>query len=269
MKYFIDFEATDDTKEIIHVGCVKETGEEFQSLVKFKEGTLSPWVIKDTHITDEFLQNAPSSEEVFKKLFDFIGKDVEAQFYCWGNDDKTFIKSTFNYCLDYQAKLCLGYIGAGMRDYAIIFADNNGLANPRNLYKTLNCIDSNSTLTPHNALDDARALKQIYEYVQNTESKERLNVFHELRLNNRKKEVNKKDKPDSPRIYAIDMLQERVYSFKNSKRAAVFCINCRKNNGLVKTRERKRANKDIFAKRVEEAICNQELYLDLYWEVDR
>ena len=37
MKYYIDFEATQYTHEIISVGCVREDGETFKSYVKVKD----------------------------------------------------------------------------------------------------------------------------------------------------------------------------------------------------------------------------------------
>lgn len=59
MKYFIDFEATENSNEIISVGCVDENGGEFYSLVQpHKIEKLTEFITDLTGITTEDLQNA-------------------------------------------------------------------------------------------------------------------------------------------------------------------------------------------------------------------
>ena len=54
MKYFIDFEATQFSGDIISVGCVDETGRRFYSLVKpHKLGLMTGFITDLTGITDE------------------------------------------------------------------------------------------------------------------------------------------------------------------------------------------------------------------------
>ena len=71
MKYFIDFEAQQYTNEIIEIGCVREDGCQFHSLVHpgEKHKKLSGFVKKLTGITQEELNNAPSVDEVFTRFF--------------------------------------------------------------------------------------------------------------------------------------------------------------------------------------------------------
>ena len=44
MKYFIDFEATQFSNEIISVGCVREDGKEFYSLVRPEKRKLTKFI---------------------------------------------------------------------------------------------------------------------------------------------------------------------------------------------------------------------------------
>ena len=74
MKYFIDFEAMQFSNYIISVGCVREDGKEFYSLVHTPENTkknVSKFITDLTGITTEMVSDAPSPEEVFNKFFDF------------------------------------------------------------------------------------------------------------------------------------------------------------------------------------------------------
>lgn len=51
MNYFIDFEATQFSGEIISVGCVREDGETFYVLVQPQKGKLTPFITNLTGIT--------------------------------------------------------------------------------------------------------------------------------------------------------------------------------------------------------------------------
>ena len=78
MKYFIDFEAMQFSNYIISVGCVREDGKEFYSLVHTPENTnknVSKFITDLTGITTEMVEAAPSPEEVFNKFFDFCFED--------------------------------------------------------------------------------------------------------------------------------------------------------------------------------------------------
>ena len=63
MKYFIDFEAMQFSNYIISVGCVREDGKEFYSLVHTPEHTnknVSKFITDLTGITTEMVEAAPS-----------------------------------------------------------------------------------------------------------------------------------------------------------------------------------------------------------------
>ena len=94
MKYFIDFEATQFSNEIISIGCVRETGETFYALVNPKK-KLTQFITDLTGITDEMLRNAPEADIVFKEFFDWCShyENDPRLFYCYGSSDITFVKN--------------------------------------------------------------------------------------------------------------------------------------------------------------------------------
>lgn len=73
MKYFIDFEATQFSQEIISIGCYREDGEMFYSLVApHSKNKVTNFITELTGITKEMLANAPTSDEVFCKFSDWV-----------------------------------------------------------------------------------------------------------------------------------------------------------------------------------------------------
>ena len=71
MNYFIDFEAASPITEIISIGCVREDGKEFYSLVKPAEAIVSEKITELTGITSAMLESAPSAIEVFTDFYNF------------------------------------------------------------------------------------------------------------------------------------------------------------------------------------------------------
>ena len=61
MKFYIDFEATQYTENIISIGCVAENGDSFSSLVNcpYKVGS---FVTQLTGITNDMVSTAPSPD---------------------------------------------------------------------------------------------------------------------------------------------------------------------------------------------------------------
>ena len=70
MNYYIDFEATQYNQEIISIGCVREDGKTFYSLIKPKKlKNVTKFISKLTGITKDKLKNAKTSDEVFRDFF--------------------------------------------------------------------------------------------------------------------------------------------------------------------------------------------------------
>ena len=76
MNYFIDFEATQFSNDIISIGCIDENGEEFYSLINPGEGKLTSFITELTGITDEMLNKADSLDIILKNIVttDTIGE---------------------------------------------------------------------------------------------------------------------------------------------------------------------------------------------------
>ena len=95
MKYYIDFEASENEKKIISVGVLREDGEEFYSLV-YSDDPITPRIEEITGISQEEVDQAPSSKEVFEKLFDWcMEKEDMPEFVNYGDGDLDFVYSNF------------------------------------------------------------------------------------------------------------------------------------------------------------------------------
>ena len=166
MKYFIDFEATQYTNEIIEIGCVREDGEEFCSYVNAQK-KLTKLIKELTNITQEVIDAAPSSDEVFKNFYQWIKDDTNIEFYCYGSSDITFIKKNLSKTNNFEAQAALSMIGMALNDYAIEVKHHFGLIKDIGLIKVLAYYRGvDNIIQSHDALEDAKYLKEVYEYIQ-------------------------------------------------------------------------------------------------------
>jgi DNA polymerase III epsilon subunit-like protein len=175
MKYFIDFEATQFSKEIISVGCIREDGETFYSLCAPIKGKITPFITNLTGITAEAVSDAMSPDQVFNTFYTWaFSLDAEnPEFYCWGDSDIEFLRNTFKRVESKRARFAIGYICGGLENYAKYVSQ---LVNVRK--ESLSLLKVNKIINPeatqnHNALDDAVMLKEIYDFI-NTHPHEQL-----------------------------------------------------------------------------------------------
>ena len=171
MRYFIDFEATQFTNEIISIGCVKETGETFYSLVKVDKNKMTNFIINLTGITKEDIEKAPTADEVFDNFYDWIAVDNEkAIFYCYGNSDLTFILKNLNNSGTLKSQISLSLLRSNLIDYSKRVINHFGLIKSIALkkvvayYRGVEEIEQN-----HDSLEDALFLKEIYEHISKEE----------------------------------------------------------------------------------------------------
>lgn len=173
MKYFIDFEAQQYTNEIIEIGCVREDGCQFHSLVHpgEKHKKLSGFVKKLTGITQEELNNAPSVDEVFTRFFYWLGQDGgPAQFYCYGTSDPDFVHASIKLATQLMPQAALSLIVSNMKDYSITVKNHFGLIATPALIKVARYFENNDNLEQtHKAIDDAELLRSVYLGVQRNE----------------------------------------------------------------------------------------------------
>lgn len=169
MNFFIDFEATQFSNGIISVGCVSETGEEFSSLVYTKH-KVTPFITELTGITPLQIKRAPDPEDVFSNLYQWtcglLGKDEVAHFYCYGNCDKDFVRNNFKENNDFIAASMLAYLYTDLHDYAEDVKIHFGLCQHISLKKVYDYYMKTETVQQHDALDDAKMLKTVYENCQ-------------------------------------------------------------------------------------------------------
>lgn len=169
MKYFVDFEAMQFSNYIISIGCVREDGKEFYSLVRTPEGSgkrVSKFITELTGLTTEMIQAAPTPEQVFNDFYHFVAEDYTLpEFYCYGNTDTSFIKASFDKIHSFYGKMILGYMYTGLIDYAPVVKTHFGLFKNIGLKKVYSYFIGKEVIQNHNALEDAKMLKRVYEGV--------------------------------------------------------------------------------------------------------
>ncbi len=164
MKYFLDFEATQFSNEIIAIGCVREDGKTFYSLVR-SEKKVTSFITSLTGLSAEQISNAPTSDEVFSSFFDWMDKSEPAKFYCYGDCDITFIKKNLNKhtnCL--KAQMVLSLMMTNLCDYSSTVRNHFGLRDCIGLVKVVAYYRGTQPFKQrHNALEDALFLKEVYD----------------------------------------------------------------------------------------------------------
>ncbi len=168
---FIDFEATQYTQEIISIGATAKSGEEFYSLVKPKH-KIGNFVSGLTGIKEEDLENAPTADIVFSNFFSWlqeINKDnKKIKFICYGNCDLLFASNTLkNLDNSMTAQMALSLIISNIVDYADYVKSYFGLSKYVSLLKVAQYYSGEDLNQDHNALNDAKLLRFIYEKIQN------------------------------------------------------------------------------------------------------
>lgn len=167
MKYFIDLEATQFSNEIISIGCVREDGETFYSLVNVAKNKMTNFITELTGITKEDVAEAPSSDEVFTNFYNWIIQDeTKAQFFCYGNSDLSFIKRNLNKATTIKAQMGLSILALHLIDYSKCVERHFGLVKSISLKKVLAYYRQVTEVKQnHNALEDALFLKEIYDRI--------------------------------------------------------------------------------------------------------
>lgn len=142
--------------EIIEIGAVKDTGEEFQAFIKpIKSKKISEFCTKLTSIVQKDVDNAESFGEVIKKFMQFVGDDTV---YSWGNYDKQMIQRQ---CLE-MLGLQWDFKHVNLKNvYAKLYkAKECGMA--RALEKEQIKLEG----THHRGIDDARNIQKIYKKIE-------------------------------------------------------------------------------------------------------
>ena len=164
MKYFIDFEATQFSSEIISVGCVNSVGEEFYSLVRpMRMGKMTDFITNLTGITREELREAPDADSVFSDFYAWMHRDEKAQFYCYGNCDVHFVRNTLRHVQQFEAQAALSLIQASVYDYSLRAREFFDTDQTVGLAKLVEYYSGETIDQKHNSLEDAEYLSFVYE----------------------------------------------------------------------------------------------------------
>ena len=183
MRYYIDFEASEQQQTIISVGCVSDSGREFYSLVH-TEDSITLRIEQITGITQKDVDDAPSSSQVFEQLYDWISNDEEVpDFYCYGDGDLDFVYNNYMLATSFKEAAMLSYLYVNLYDCSEEIKDHFFVNKTISLEKLGQHFDQNMGAQNHNALDDAKLLKMVYDHTR-SEQKEN-NVFNEYVDNRR------------------------------------------------------------------------------------
>ena len=166
MLVFLDFEATQFSNEIISIGCVMENGKFFSSLVRPKDiKHVTAFITELTGITREMLEDAPTSEEAFNHLYDFIrkhGDNTLPKYICYGNTDAGFLMATANRMTDVNAYTFVTSIAHTIKDYSPEVRKFFASAHNIGLRKVYNLVKSEEEVQKHDALEDAMMLAEVF-----------------------------------------------------------------------------------------------------------
>ena len=205
MNYFIDFEATQFSNGIISVGCVAENGAAFYTIVNTNH-KVTPFITNLTGITPEKVKSAPSQEQVFENMFDWIfNEDTIPHFYCYGNSDKDFVRNNFKECKSFKARAMLGYLYTDLQDYSSEVKMHFGLCKNIALKKVADYYRGKEEIQKHNSLEDAMMLHFVWENIQKNERE--FDVFPEYM----DQQFNKKIQNEAPSI------NEKSYTVRRIK----------------------------------------------------
>jgi DNA polymerase III epsilon subunit-like protein len=170
MNFYLDFEATRFSNRIISIGCVAENGATFDTLVKpVNKAKVDKFITELTGITNAMLADAPTADEAFNRLFDFIelnNDDSEPKYYVYGNSDADFLEHTVKYMTDTRACVCAQAIKGSLIDYATTVQKFFTMKNNVALRKVYMVVQSQKEcIQKHNALEDAMMLQAVVEHM--------------------------------------------------------------------------------------------------------
>jgi inhibitor of KinA sporulation pathway (predicted exonuclease) len=171
MRFYVDFEATQPEQEIISIGIVAEDGSTFSSLMKPKHSKITKFITDLTGITQEMMDEAPSADQVFSALYYWLS-DKEKNFHNWdfysfGDGDQTFLKCTADSLESNGAVLTAGVILLTLKDYSKVA--RSFFKGRTSLINAFNYVKSQETTQIHDALEDAKMLQIVAEYIEHSE----------------------------------------------------------------------------------------------------
>ena len=163
MRYYVDYEASEAERRIISVGVVRDDGEEFYSVVNCDD-PITPRIEQLTGISQEDVDEAPSSSKVFSDLYDWVMKeDSYPEFINYGDSDAEFVYNTFLCAESFKEAAMLSFLYLNMYDCSDELKRFFYVNKTISLEKLGKYFDKDMEEQNHNALDDAKLLKMVYD----------------------------------------------------------------------------------------------------------
>ena len=284
MNYFIDFEATQFSNEIISIGCVNETGEKFSSMV-YTDKKITSFITNLTGITDGMNKAAPSLDDVFTHFFYWVlehNDGTPCRFFCYGSTDLAFVHKAIKKATGITAQMSLSLIAANLINYAPTVKNHFGLIKEIALIKVVNYYKKEELVQTHSALEDAEFLKIVFDEV-NQEGTVKGHPFpdYEPKIEiNKSALVAKGTKPAVTRLgldpkarKAIINNTECIYAYDADTKALKHSFNtfaeacdwlC---NHIRKTMPKYKRDNQALAKKIIWSDMNKLTYQNLNWTV--
>lgn len=171
MNFFVDFEATQPGNEIISIGVICENGQTFESLVRPEKSKITPFITQLTGIKQSDIDTAPSASFAFNILYCWLLKQCQDvcgwNFFCYGNEDKTFLETTAKNIVWEDALICASIMNMRLTDVSEsvkkFFHGSISLINAYNYVKNIDNIQK------HQALEDAKMLMEVIKGIDGRE----------------------------------------------------------------------------------------------------
>ena len=199
MNFYVDFEALQFSGRIISIGCINDNGDKFYTLSQpSKQGErLTNFITDLTGITSEMLSNAPTANEAFENFYQYVKSTCDntaPQFYCYGNCDGDFLRSTGKYLTSFDARMFCNYVRHNLTDYSSTARSYFPSFETLALKKIYSLIKEDNEPQHHNALEDAEMLCVVMKELCNhctPEDSERLAAMPSTRFRKPKTSSNR------------------------------------------------------------------------------
>ena len=196
MDFFIDFEATQFSDRIISIGCVAGDGREFYTLSRPKDPKINKFVTELTGITTEMVKEAPSIEDAFVMFKTYMAQFEPAahKYYFFGDSDAQFLSRSMREIKTMEMLEFMGNLKRlGTDAYKWVQRELGATAGLNKLYCA---IFEENHMQNHNALDDAKMLKEIVMWVQQATCEQKQDVIARLKYIAENSIVIKKEEPE-------------------------------------------------------------------------
>ena len=253
MKFFIDFEATQEN-EIVSVGIVSESGKTYYSLVKLEFSSISQFISNLIHIKEQDLEEAKPLDTVFTEIFHWTMEQSNCisdwEFFSFTDTDRAFVEGSFRNLKNNNSVLFGSYLIANIKDaYFDVKHFFNGSIS---LINAFNYIVKENKEQTHNALEDAKMLQTVYEYIKTHETLSELPIIN--------KENTPVKMPSGIFSCTTGGKKSKTREFKDIDEAIDWYINTH-----IAVSQRCSTKKENIMNRIMTSVKKKEKYNQYYW----